>query len=133
MNSSVGVDDRRALSVTDGPVLAEMDGAVLVLTLNHPDKLNAWGRAIETRYFDLLEQAEQSPEVRAIVVTGAGRGFCVGADFDDLQAVAKSDMTALERSRPISYPMSIRKPLVAAWASFRRSTAMSASPPRRSS
>jgi enoyl-CoA hydratase/carnithine racemase len=114
MNSSVGVDDRPALSVTDGPVLAEMDGAVLVLTLNHPDKLNAWGRAIETRYFHLLEQAEQSPEVRAIVVTGAGRGFCVGADFDDLQAVAKSDMTALERSRPISYPMSIRKPLVAA-------------------
>jgi enoyl-CoA hydratase/carnithine racemase len=114
MSSNLEVGRRSAPGAIDGPVLAEMRGPVLVLTLNRPDKLNAWGQAIETRYFDLLEQADHSPEVRAIVVTGAGRGFCVGADFDDLTAVAGSDMTPLARSRPISYPMTIRKPLVAA-------------------
>jgi enoyl-CoA hydratase/carnithine racemase len=114
MNSNLEVDKRSGPHATDGPVLAEMQGAVLVLTLNRPEKLNAWGHAMETRYFELLELAEQSPEVRAIVVTGAGRGFCVGADFDDLKAVARSDLTPLGRGRPISYPMTISKPLVAA-------------------
>jgi enoyl-CoA hydratase/carnithine racemase len=114
MDSKVEVEKPPALNGADSPVLAEMRGAVLVLTLNRPDKLNAWGQAIQTRYFDLLEQAEQNQEVRAVVVTGAGRGFCVGADFDDLKAVAASDMTPLGRGRPISYPMTISKPLVAA-------------------
>lgn len=114
MSSNVDVDHRPGPNATEGPVLAEMHGPVLVLTLNNPDKLNAWGREIESRYFDLLEHAQQSPEVRAIVVTGAGRGFCVGADFDDLKSVSESDTTPLQRSRPISYPMSITKPLVAA-------------------
>jgi enoyl-CoA hydratase/carnithine racemase len=114
MNSKVGIDSPPGAKATDGPVLAEMRGAVLVLTLNRPEKLNAWGRTIETRYFDLLHEAEESPDVRAIVLTGAGRGFCVGADFDDLKAVAQSDTAALERCRPMSYPMTIRKPLVAA-------------------
>jgi len=114
MSSNAGLDGRGDRGAADSPVLAEMNGAVLVLTLNRPEKLNAWGQAMESRYFDLLDEAQQSPEVRAIVVTGAGRGFCVGADFDDLKAVARSDRTALERSRPISFPMTIRKPLVAA-------------------
>jgi enoyl-CoA hydratase/carnithine racemase len=114
MSSNGGSESRVDQGTDDDPVLAEMRGAVLVLTLNRPDKLNAWGRAIESRYFDLLDEAQENPEVRAIVVTGAGRGFCVGADFDDLKAVAQSDLTALERSRPISFPLTIRKPLVAA-------------------
>jgi enoyl-CoA hydratase/carnithine racemase len=114
MDLNGGDGDRSALTVTEGPVLAELRGAVLVLTLNRPEKLNAWGAAMEQRYFDLLDEAEQRPEVRAIVLTGAGRGFCVGADFDDIKAVAQSDMTALEHGRPISHPMTISKPLVAA-------------------
>jgi enoyl-CoA hydratase/carnithine racemase len=114
MSSNGGADSRSDQGADDDPVLAERHGAVLVLTLNRPEKLNAWGRAIESRYFDLLDEAQENPEVRAIVVTGAGRGFCGGADFDDLKAVAQSDLTALERSRPISFPLTIRKPLVAA-------------------
>jgi enoyl-CoA hydratase/carnithine racemase len=95
-------------------VLAEMRGSVLLLTLNRPEKLNAWGRAMEERYFDLLDEAQRDGDVRAIVVTGAGRGFCVGADFDDLKAVGEADMSALVRRRAVSHPMTIGKPLVAA-------------------
>lgn len=66
-------------------VLAERRGSVLVLTLNRPDRLNAWTDELEDRYFALLDEAEADPGVRAIVLTGAGRGFCAGADMDDLQ------------------------------------------------
>ena len=65
-------------------VLAQRRGSVLVLTLNRPDRLNAWTDALEQRYFELLDEAESDPDVRAVVVTGAGRGFCAGADMDDL-------------------------------------------------
>jgi enoyl-CoA hydratase/carnithine racemase len=114
MNLQRDSDARPTPVATDGPVLAEMRDSVLVLTLNRPDKLNAWGAALEERYFDLLDEADGSSDVRAIVVTGAGRGFSVGADFDDLKAVGPSDMSALERARPISHPLTMRKPLVAA-------------------
>lgn len=81
-------------------VLAERRGPVLVLTLNRPGKLNAWNNELEDRYFDLLEDADNDPEVRVIVITGAGRGFCSGADLSNLKQV--SDVTAenLVRARP---------------------------------
>ncbi|MGX1668912.1 enoyl-CoA hydratase-related protein [Streptomyces sp. NPDC055400] len=99
-------------------VLAERRGSVLVLTLNRPDCLNAWTDELEERYFGLLDQAEADPEVRAIVLTGAGRGFCAGADMDDLQQ-AGATVQLLEgamprRERPRWFPLTLRKPLVAA-------------------
>lgn len=96
-------------------VLAERRGAVLVLTLNRPDKLNAWTDELEDRYFTLLEQADADPDVRAIVVTGAGRGFCAGADMEVLGAVDPAQASELPvRPWPRSYPMTMRKPLIAA-------------------
>ena len=56
-------------------VLAERRGPVLVLTLNRPERLNAWTDALEERYYAWLDAAEDDPEVRAIVVTGAGPGI----------------------------------------------------------
>jgi enoyl-CoA hydratase/carnithine racemase len=110
-----GAEASVPIAAADGPVLAELRGSVLVLTLNRPEKLNAWGYEMEERYFDLLDAAERAPEVRAIVLTGAGRGFCAGADFDDIKAVGESDdMSALDHRRPTSHPMTISKPLVAA-------------------
>jgi enoyl-CoA hydratase/carnithine racemase len=98
------------------PVLAERHGAVLLLTLNRPERLNAWTDALEQRYFEHLDAAEADPEVRAIVVTGAGRGFCAGADFDVLEDATGDDPTPsiLERPRPRHRPLTIRKPLIAA-------------------
>jgi enoyl-CoA hydratase/carnithine racemase len=99
-------------------VLAERRGAVLVLTLNRPDRLNAWTDALEERYFELLDEAEDDPDVRAIVVTGAGRGFCAGADMEDLargaDAVSAAEAALVDRPRSRSFPMTVRKPLIAA-------------------
>ncbi|MCQ4122086.1 enoyl-CoA hydratase-related protein [Rhodococcus tibetensis] len=93
-------------------VLAERRGLVLVLTFNRPAKLNAWTDELEDRYFDLLDAAEDDPEVRALVVTGAGRGFCAGADLTHLQAVG--DVTDLPDRRPRDVPIELRKPLIGA-------------------
>ncbi|MCI3273455.1 enoyl-CoA hydratase-related protein [Streptomyces cylindrosporus] len=102
--------------VTDDLVLAERRGSVLVLTLNRPDRLNAWTDDLERRYFELLDEAEDDPEVRAIVVTGAGRGFCSGADMEDLHGAAtgKVDTERPEKPRPRIFPTTVRKPLIAA-------------------
>ena len=74
------------------PVLAERWGAVLLLTLNRPNRLNAWNDGLEQRYFEHLDAAEADPEVRAIVLTGAGRGFCAGADMDILSGKEDSSI-----------------------------------------
>jgi enoyl-CoA hydratase/carnithine racemase len=95
-------------------VLSERHGPVLLLTLNRPERLNAWNGELERRYFDLLEEADNDPEVRAVVVTGAGRGFCAGADMQDLQRIAGADLSGMQRSRPQSFPLTVRKPLIAA-------------------
>jgi len=95
-------------------VLADRHGAVLLLTLNRPERLNAWNNELEARYFELLDAAEADPEVRAIVLTGAGRGFCAGADFDELQSEQAFDLSLLDRPRPRVLPLTLRKPLIAA-------------------
>ena len=99
----------------DVPVLRERRGNVQVLTLNRPDRLNAWTGTLEDRYFELLDEADADPEVRAVVVTGAGRGFCAGADMDELKLAGEIDTTTLpKRALPKHYPLSFRKPLIAA-------------------
>jgi len=104
-----------AVAQSQDTVLAERRGAVLILTLNRPKRLNAWNDALEARYFALLEEADGDPEVRAIVVTGAGRGFCAGADMDDLQAVGDgNEPPVTPQTRPRSFPLTVRKPMIAA-------------------
>jgi enoyl-CoA hydratase/carnithine racemase len=97
-------------------VHAERRGAVLVLTLNRPDRLNAWTDALEDSYYARLDAAEDDPEVRAIVVTGAGRGFCAGADMSDLErgAAGQGDAELRHRPRPRTFPLTVRKPMIAA-------------------
>jgi enoyl-CoA hydratase/carnithine racemase len=110
------------MSVTSAPtshlVLVERRGPVLVLTLNRPERLNAWTDALEDQYYARLDQAEDDPHVRAIVVTGAGRGFCAGADMSDLELGATNDDDAaaglLGRPRPRTFPLTVRKPMIAA-------------------
>jgi enoyl-CoA hydratase/carnithine racemase len=101
-------------------VLAEHRGPVLVLTFNRPAKLNAWTDELENRYFTLLDAAEDDPDVRAVVVTGAGRGFCAGADLQRLRSVgevaevAEVAGTDMARRRPRDLPLTLRKPLIGA-------------------
>jgi enoyl-CoA hydratase/carnithine racemase len=56
------------------------DAGVAVVTLSRPERLNAWTGRMHAEYRWVLAEAEADPAVRAVVVTGAGRGFCAGAD-----------------------------------------------------
>jgi enoyl-CoA hydratase/carnithine racemase len=107
-------------------VLREIQDDVALLTLNRPDRLNAWTPELQTQYFDLLEDCVAREDVRAIVVTGAGRGFCAGADMQDLQDISSGqvDRSAAAGAsdgngnapdlRPVAFPLSIPKPVIAA-------------------
>jgi enoyl-CoA hydratase/carnithine racemase len=101
--------------MADDVVLSEVREGVALLTLNRPDRMNAWTGEMEDRYFDLLAEADAAAEVRAIVVTGAGRGFCPGADMDLLQGIGGGsvDLGAADR-RPVTFPLTVRKPLIGA-------------------
>jgi 2-(1,2-epoxy-1,2-dihydrophenyl)acetyl-CoA isomerase len=61
-------------------ILTEVRDRVGTLTLNRPDKLNAFAGTMRTELADALDELERNPGVRVIVITGAGRGFCAGAD-----------------------------------------------------
>ena len=54
---------------------------ILTLTLHRPDKLNAFTARMLSELLDAIDRADQDDEVRAIIVTGAGRAFCAGADL----------------------------------------------------
>jgi enoyl-CoA hydratase/carnithine racemase len=98
-------------------VLREIDDAgVALLTLNRPDRLNAWTPEMERAYFSLLDDCAGRDDVRVIVVTGAGRGFCAGADMDNLQSIGSGgfDREAAHDRRPQTHPLTVRKPVLAA-------------------
>ncbi len=67
----------------------EIDDRVATLVLNRPDRLNSWTGRMHAEYRWILDQADRDPEVRVIVVTGAGRGFCAGADTAALKLHAE--------------------------------------------
>lgn len=101
-------------------VLCEIgaDGVAL-LTLNRPDRLNAWTAPMQLALFDLLQTCGEDERVRVVVITGAGRGFCPGADMNDLSALSTDggavESTGIrEDTRPITFAMSIPKPVIAA-------------------
>jgi enoyl-CoA hydratase/carnithine racemase len=78
----------------------EVDGGVALVTLNRPDRLNAWTVRMEREYSWSLLQADRDPEVRVVVVTGAGRGFCAGADFKALDLMSDSGEYDVAGERP---------------------------------
>jgi len=98
-------------------VQRRVQDGVALLTLNRPDRLNAWTAEMERVYFGLLEECAQAEEVRVIVVTGAGRGFCAGADMQELQAIGDGSLEVsaeVHERRPQTFPLSIPKPIIAA-------------------
>lgn len=95
-----------------------VDEGVAVLTLNRPERLNAWTDEMENTYFGLLDECAASGDVRAIVVTGAGKGFCAGADMQQLQQLSGGEVDrangARAQRRPQATPLSVPKPIIAA-------------------
>ena len=91
------------------------EGAVLTVTLNRPDVLNAFDTDMHAAFAAALKEA-RSPEIRAVVVTGAGRGFCVGQDLRELE---QDDRDVAERLRTLYHPnvlalRALEKPVIAA-------------------
>jgi methylglutaconyl-CoA hydratase len=74
-------------------LLSSLDDGVLSLTLNRPDKRNALNRELIDSLHHALERADLDAEVRAVVVRGAGKDFCAGADLDELLASADHSLT----------------------------------------
>jgi len=111
-------------------ILYEVKDPVATVTFNRPDRLNAWTERMGHEFRHALARAESDPAVVAVVLTGAGRGFCAGADMDTLSALssggaADQETVALEADPgdpeleagfrgPFSFLMSLRKPVIAA-------------------
>jgi enoyl-CoA hydratase/carnithine racemase len=64
-------------------ITSEARGAVQLVTLNRPERMNAWTPAMAGQLAYAFGEANQDPQIGAIVLTGAGRGFCAGADMED--------------------------------------------------
>lgn len=98
-------------------VLREDHGAVTVLTLNRPERRNAWTIPLQRRYYGLLQECVEDPSVRAIVLTGAGKTFCPGADSDELKVYTETgdfSPEAASIAQPDWYPITVPKPMIAA-------------------
>jgi enoyl-CoA hydratase/carnithine racemase len=94
-----------------------VDGPVAIVTLNRPDRLNALLPGMGREYAQCLRRAEADPAVRVIVVTGAGRGFCAGADLAVLAQGADALTGYLEGERLDDLPtmaLHLAKPVVTA-------------------
>lgn len=92
-------------------ILYEVTDRVAVVTLNRPDQLNAWTHTMQRELAEALDRAAQDPDVGAIVLTGAGRGFCAGADMEVL-SVATEDSEG--SSRGLFAQIWCPKPIIAA-------------------
>jgi enoyl-CoA hydratase/carnithine racemase len=119
------VDRDRELKATH----YEVDERVATLTLARPHRLNAWTGRMHEEYRWCLQQAEDDPEVRVVVITGEGRGFCAGADaaaldkhreageYDDgVRAPLATPGYGVrpEFDHPFAFQMGMRTPIIAA-------------------
>lgn len=76
-------------------VLYSVAGRVATITLNRPDRLNAWTPVMAEEVRDAMGRAGGDDNVRVIVLTGSGRGFCAGADMSELKGAAREGASAL--------------------------------------
>jgi len=112
----------------------QLDQHVLTITLNRPDRLNALTRELEDELFQAMRTADADDEVRVIILTGAGKGFCAGADLEALGWISELDWSQVNTEdlrqklmpsrrlpqgsadfqRTYSYFPAVRKPIIAA-------------------
>src|SRR5436190_22624686 len=109
--------------MTEKTVLYETRGAVALITLNRPQALNSFTRQMHRELWEAFDRIEADKAVRALVITGAGRGFCAGADLAEFDFQPGPDL--VERANPgpvidqafnpsIRKLMNLRVPTVAA-------------------
>ena len=110
-------------------ILYRVDEGVAVITLNRPDRLNAWRGEMDRDVRAAMRAAVADSSVRVIVLTGAGRGFCAGADMNTLTSIQSDRSAAAGATRAVeafdpaapenfrkqySYFPSVQKPIIAA-------------------
>ncbi|MEO8127878.1 MAG: enoyl-CoA hydratase-related protein, partial [Bryobacteraceae bacterium] len=98
-------------------ILYQVENRVATLTLNRPDKLNAWTMHMEDEFGQAVREAAADEQVRVLILTGAGRGFCAGADMSLLSAVVEKGGEARnlgEHQRKHSWLLEVPKPIIAA-------------------
>ncbi len=80
-------------------IIYEVADRVATITLNYPEKLNAMDGIMHRELFDVFPKVQEDPGVRALVITGAGRGFCSGADVRNFRPESFKEKTAAEGSQ----------------------------------
>ncbi len=90
--------------MTDPHALYDASNGVATITLNRPDALNALTREMGDLLRDHMHRASEDDSVRVVVLTGAGRGFCAGADMGNLQSIQSDGETNERRDRSIPLP-----------------------------
>lgn len=101
-------------------LLYESRGPVALITLNRPQRLNAWTPRMELEFIDAVREASADPDIGCIVVTGAGRGFCAGADIggwdDRLRSGDRRPSKMLNEGGSPEVPITLAqaKPVIAA-------------------
>jgi enoyl-CoA hydratase/carnithine racemase len=97
-------------------VLIEIADQVAILTLNRPERRNAWTLRLANELSDALERCDADDGVRVVVVTGAGSAFSVGADIGsgDLSNPGDGSATSEDDRMPSVFPPMLRKPVIAA-------------------
>jgi enoyl-CoA hydratase/carnithine racemase len=124
---------QEALMTQYADILYAAADGIATITLNRPEKLNAWTPSMHSSIRQAIDVAAQDEGVRVVVVTGAGRGFCAGADMGGLQQIEagariESEATIVRRDEiaPLGpdvcdhyggrfgYLMSVPKPIIAA-------------------
>lgn len=102
--------------MTFDQILSETTGGIVTITMNRPDRLNAWTPRMCDEVATAIQAANADPTVLAIVVTGAGRGFCAGADIGEVFQADLNNGTDGSQAAEIDWVALVRssKPMVAA-------------------
>ena len=97
----------------DDVVLYDKSDGIATITLNRPDRMNAWTGQLSDALQAYLGEADGDDDVVVVVITGAGKAFCAGADLGDGES-GFLPVTANDDGRPRLWPYQVRKPVIAA-------------------